>query len=95
MTEIIDFLEKEDPFLKLTQQCDIICEHCPNNINGICKDNKKVDSIDKRCLERYDMKFDDMIKWSELKKLAYQNIISQKQLAIVCLDCQWRTLCFI
>jgi len=95
MTEIIVILEKENPLLRLTEHCDIICENCPNNIDGICKDNKKVSSIDRRCLETYNMQFDDIIRWSELKKLAYNNIISQKQLATVCHDCAWRTLCFI
>lgn len=31
---------------KLVDECDDICAHCPNNINGICKDNDKVSKYD-------------------------------------------------
>lgn len=95
MSQITDMLEKENPFLTLTEHCDIICENCPNNIRGICSSDRKVTNIDKRCIEKYDMRFGDTIRWSELKKLAYEHIISKNQLATVCHNCQWRTLCVL
>lgn len=31
---------------ELVDECDDLCAFCPNNINGICKDNNKVSQYD-------------------------------------------------
>lgn len=32
---------------ELVESCDDLCEVCPNNINGVCRDSEKVDRYDK------------------------------------------------
>lgn len=86
-------LNRENPLLTLTSGCDIICEYCPNNLNGICDSDSKVSGIDRRCLESLGLSFGEKLLWYELKAFAYEKIISQNKIPNVCLNCQWRSLC--
>lgn len=93
MTKTIRILNTENPLLTLTNGCDVICEYCPNNIDGICNSECKVGRIDRRCLESYGLDFGDKLFWLDLKALAREKIISQNKIPDICLDCQWRSLC--
>lgn len=93
MTEIIDLLNQNNPVVKLYDKCDVICEKCPNNINGVCLNEEKVSLIDKRCLEKLGLHFGDEMQWQELKQLAFENIIQCGKRKDVCRECQWSELC--
>lgn len=93
MTEIINFLNQNNPVVKLSVQCDVICQKCPNNIGRICLTEEKVSCIDRRCLEKLHLHFGDEIQWQDLKQLAFENIIKSGNLKDVCRECQWSGLC--
>lgn len=86
-------LEKENPLLTLTPECDIICKNCPENKNKKCHSHCKVSTIDKNCLIKYNMKFGNKIHWKDLKKLANENIIQKNLISEVCGNCRWQNLC--
>lgn len=93
MSKIIKRLEGENPLLTLTNNCDIICENCPNNKNYRCLSEEKTAAIDRRCLDEYGLKAGDKIRWNEIKELAREKIISKNKIPCVCRDCEWRNLC--
>ena len=93
MTEIIRMLNENNPVVKLSAQCDVICGKCPNNINAVCLSEEKVSCIDKRCLEQLNLYFGDEMQWQDLKRLAFENIIQCGKRKDVCRECQWSKLC--
>lgn len=93
MTNIIKLLQESDPEVTLQCSCDILCEKCPENISGICKNDCKVRDIDNRCLTEIGLSCGSKIRWSELKQLAYDKIIKCGKIEAVCYDCQWKEIC--
>ena len=54
MTNVIEYLNKENPLITLTGSCnDVLCSKCPNNKSQLCADNDKVASFDNACLKEY------------------------------------------
>lgn len=93
MSNIINMLERDNPEIILNSGCDIICEACPNNIGGECKDCGKVKRIDYNCLSEFNLVDGSIIKWSELKRLANKSIIEKNKLDEVCGSCIWKRYC--
>ena len=90
MTNVIEYLNKENPLITLTGSCnDVLCSKCPNNKSQLCADNDKVASFDNACLKEYNLKIGDDIEWLALKDMAKSRIISQGKLSEVCKNCQW------
>ena len=81
MTNVIEYLNKENPLITLTGSCnDVLCSKCPNNKSQLCADNDKVASFDNACLKEYNLKIGDEIEWLALKDMAKSRIISQGKL---------------
>ncbi len=93
MSEIIYFLNSENPLVTLVQGCDIICENCPNNIDGFCLECEKVRKFDEKCLKEYGLNEGEKIRWLDLKKLAQTRIINENKLKSVCKNCSWIHIC--
>ncbi len=93
MYDIIKMLDNENPLITLTDECDIICENCPKNIDGKCTDNNKVSRIDEKVIAELSLAFGDKIRWNELKELSFNEIINKKKIDIVCGNCAWKDLC--
>ena len=71
MTNVIEYLNKENPLITLTGSCnDVLCSKCPNNKSQLCADNDKVASFDNACLKEYNLKIGDEIEWLALKDMA-------------------------
>lgn len=89
MKHTIIMFEKENPTIILTNGCDVLCSNCPNNENGVCKDDCTVNNIDRNCIDEYGINFGDTIRWKDLKELAFEKIISQNKICDVCSSCSW------
>lgn len=91
MTSVIEYLNRENPIITLTDGCDdVLCSKCPNNKSQLCTDNKKVSAFDKACLSQYGLEIGGKTEWLTLKKLAESRIISQGKLGEVCKNCRWK-----
>lgn len=95
MTQIIAQLETENNLINLTPDCDVLCAACPNNMGGVCTDNEKVASIDKRTLNTSGLDIFRKILWSEYKKLLKDEIIETGRLKEVCRNCCWSRICLV
>ena len=77
----------------LVDGCDAICEGCPNNRNGVCETDAKVNAIDRRAISAMGLSFGDTLPWRTLSALATQRIIAPGTLPDVCRDCEWIGIC--
>ena len=77
----------------LVNGCDCICAGCPNNRNGVCETDEKVNVIDCRTLDAAGLAFGDTLPWRDLCALAEEKIIAPGALPSVCGDCEWIDLC--
>lgn len=68
MAQIKAQIENGEPY-ELVYEADDICAHCPNLVNGVCKDNDKVLRYDRLSINEKDISkicFD--CKWYEICK---------------------------
>lgn len=94
MKQSIAMLECDDPLLTLTVGEDMICSACPNNSDHSCRTADKVAEFDRAVLERCGLCEGEMIRWQELKRLAWENIISPCRVEQICTNCQWSEICY-
>lgn len=93
MQQVIKQLQETNTKIILSVNCDVICEHCPHNQNGICESGQKVESFDKKCLSLCKLKEGQIISWNDYKSITYENILSCGKLAFVCTNCEWLDIC--
>lgn len=91
MTAVIEYLNRENPIVTITGDCnDVLCEKCPNNKGKVCAYNNKVTAYDNSCLDEYGLKLGDKLEWLTLKNLAENRIIAQGKLEKICKNCEWK-----
>lgn len=85
---------KQNPYIKLTKNEDIICRKCPNNENGVgCINNKKVQSYDKKILNILKLNTKESYKYSSIQNLIIKKIIFPGKRKQICKDCEWEHIC--
>ncbi|MEG2813109.1 MAG: DUF1284 domain-containing protein, partial [Oscillospiraceae bacterium] len=92
MTNVIEKLQNGEKILIVTR-ADDICKACPNVVNGECKCQHKVKSIDEKCLKECSVCEGDILSWSDFDKKIKTNIIAKNKLPNVCGDCEWLYIC--
>ena len=90
MTGIIEYLEKDNPLICLSKDCDRICECCPNRNDTLCMNESKVRQFDSAFLQQCHLNFSANLHWQDLKALAVSDIIRKQLLSEICRDCQWQ-----
>lgn len=93
LTDLKEFLDKNNPEICISDGCDSICSFCPNNINGICRTEDKVSSIDENCRNAMALSTGSEIMWKTLRDMAYSKLISMNLIPEICGDCQWKEIC--
>ena len=85
--------ENNNTNITLTLSADSVCGCCPNNINGICKTEKKVSGYDRAVLEKCGFGEGQTIPYGEFISTV-KNIILDKNLREeICGDCSWNEIC--
>lgn len=92
MYSIIEKLN-ENPYIRLSRECDMICRMCPDNIEGVCTSDKKVNDFDTKVLENTKFSFGQKIKYQDFHNAVIKNIISCGKLKSICELCQWYYIC--
>ncbi len=93
MREVLACLNNENPAIRLTVGCDVLCSACPNRVGGVCLTDEKVRGIDGRALEALKLKAGETIPWNKLSERAERDIIRAGKLGDVCRDCEWIGIC--
>ncbi|HPU63994.1 MAG TPA: DUF1284 domain-containing protein [Mobilitalea sp.] len=92
MAAFKNYLEN-NPLVLITCQPDIICDKCPNNVNGNCITEGKVSQYDRQVLSLCSLTDGDIMHYNELSNLILHNIIIPGKREEVCGNCMWTTLC--
>jgi len=92
MTSFKNYLES-NPLVLITCKTDVICDKCPNNVNGKCITEDKVSQYDRRVLSKCRLTDGDIIHYDKFRNLILHNIIIPGKREEVCGNCMWTTLC--
>ena len=89
------FLAEPNQKLRISMGCDILCQECPHNQDGICDDEEKVARFDHQtvilCGDTFQT--DQPQSLSNLCPSVYEDILQKGRLAEVCGECEWAALC--
>jgi len=75
--------------------CDVLCQACPHNENGLCDDEAKVARFDQCVLSHIGSRIEiaEPIPLSSLCQVVYDTILREDLLEKVCGECEWAALC--
>lgn len=94
MGKIIEYINSnKDLKIQLLSSCDDICVPCTNNKIGKCDDSDKVDYMDKKILDKLDLKSGEIFSASELRNLVNQKINTKASAKEICGTCSWHKEC--
>lgn len=91
MKKIINELKDDSQDIQIVFGLDDICSKCPYNLgNGLCKSQEKVEKIDSKIIDYFDIKEDKYI-YKELKDKIYKKM-NEDMFTDICSNCAWYTL---
>lgn len=94
MDKIIKYIkDNKDLKIKLIDSCDDICGPCNNRKGGKCTDSSKVDFMDKKVLEKLNLKSGEIKMPIEIFDLVNKKISSKNSANEVCGTCSWHKEC--
>jgi len=94
MGKIIEYINSNKGLkIELLSRCDDICLPCTNNKSGKCADSDKVDSMDKKVLDKLNLKSGEVVSASELFDLVNEKINTKVSAKEVCGTCSWHKEC--
>lgn len=79
--------------LTLHSGTDILCDACPNNLQGECKTAEQVAGYDRAVLNLSSLNAGDTISITSFLKQVKQEIIQKDRLKDICSDCSWYSIC--
>lgn len=88
MKNIIKELEDDYKTIKIVFGLDDICSKCPYNMgNRLCKSQEKVERIDSKIIEYFNLKEDEYI-YKELKDKVFKKL-NEDMFIDICSNCEW------
>lgn len=93
MATVISDLKRPNSTVTIINESDDICKACPNNIDGRCATQDKVERYDKSLLDLCNLSVGQTLTYSALKQLVYKKILSCNKRTQICGDCEWSDIC--
>lgn len=91
MKEIINELRDDSQTIQIVFGLDDICSKCPYNLgNGLCKSQDKVEKIDSKIIDYFNIKEDKYV-YKELKEKIYKKM-NEDMFIDICSNCSWYTV---
>ena len=88
MNEVVDLLNGEqDVLIELNQSLDVLCEHCPHALAQTCDTEQKVQTMDQKVLQHFNLKCGKQSYRQAIQVI--QNQITPKVLEDICGHCSW------
>lgn len=72
----------------------MICERCPNNIQGTCTTAQKVARYDRDVLLQCNLTEGMVLPFEEFLSQVRENILCAGKRESICGNCQWSDICF-
>lgn len=83
----------QNPAVVLLRETDDVCARCPNNRQGGCASQDKVEEYDRQVLARCGLTAGQSIRWSDFERLVREKILIPGRREEICGDCEWSDLC--
>lgn len=87
------FSERPDTPVRLTLSADVVCERCPNNVEGICQSAEKVTRYDAAVLNACDLRDGDELPYADFAARVKERILDAGLRRRICGDCEWDAIC--
>lgn len=84
---------EENPLVCITNQTDVICNNCPNNIDEKCETEEQVFEYDRQVLEKCHISEGEIIPYLDFQRLIQRNILLLGKRKEICENCEWDSLC--
>lgn len=85
--------ENPERSVRLTASADVVCEHCPNNAEGVCETAKKVRRYDEAVLNACRLQDGDVLPYADFSALVQTMILDAGLRRSICGDCEWDGIC--
>ena len=93
MRRIILRLESGE-MVQLVSGTDSVCSACPENQNGTCKSQERVQDFDSAVLVHSGLKLGSRISWNDICDCIETTVLQPEGVfGSICGDCQWSALC--
>lgn len=91
---IVSLKEDDSVTVKLVTTEDNVCSKCPNNIpEKGCTTTEKVLRYDNAVLAFTGLKEGSILSYHNFRKIVIERILTANNLASVCDDCAWASIC--
>ena len=90
---IKDFEADPEQKVVLRAETDIVCEHCPNNKEGVCITPDKVLRYDREVLKACGLCDGSEIDFAGFSRIVRDKIIDTGIRCDICGDCSWDYIC--
>lgn len=84
---------KNEAFISITNECDDICKKCPNRVENECSDKIKPTEFDDMTVKLCGIEYGRTYTYSELSRIADENVIYSGRLKDICSQCEWFYIC--
>lgn len=98
MSKVIKNLKSEEHVLEIVAECDVICSHCPHQMDGLCKQTHESDEM----IKNMDLNVIKKIGLGEGTKTRSKNVFALLDRKIkpidvqeICGGCVWRNKCLL
>lgn len=82
-------IENPDTEIEFIVNCDILCDNCPNKLEGdSCITEERIKILDLRAINEYRLDLNKKYKFTELKSSIYVSFDKEK-FKNICVDCEW------
>ena len=85
--------ERPETPVRLTLSADVVCEHCPNNRDGVCGSADKVVRYDAAVLDACNLKDGDELPYADFAARVRERILDAGLRRVICGDCEWDAIC--
>ena len=85
--------ERPETPVRLTLSADAVCEHCPNNRDGVCGSADKVMRYDAAVLDACNLKDGDELPYADFAARVRERILDAGLRRVICGDCEWDAIC--
>lgn len=93
MASMKEYLEKDNPIVRVVDKDDVVCRHCPNLTEKGCISYGKVENYDRGVLKALSVEPGTTLRYSEFSSSVAEKIINAGLREKICGDCQWNELC--
>jgi hypothetical protein len=93
MATVISDLRRPNSTVTIVNESDDICKACPNNIDGRCTTQDKVDRYDNSLLALCNLSVGQTLTYDAFKQLVFEKILLCDKRTEICGDCQWSDIC--